>query len=105
MSTEEYSELTVHDTVYKTTLTKNYQNRKQWVPENLNHVLVYLPGTIVELFVKEGQKVEEGEVLLILEAMKMKNKIAAPKSGTIKKINVELGQSVAKNYLMIELED
>jgi len=105
MSTEEYSELVVHDTTYKTTLTKNYMNRKQWEAENLNHVLVYLPGTIVELFVKEGQKVEEGEVLLILEAMKMKNKIAAPKAGKVKKINVELGQSVSKNYLMIELED
>jgi len=105
MSTEEYSELVVHDTTYKTTLTTNYKNRKAWEPENLNNVLVYLPGTIVELYVKEGQKVEEGEVIMILEAMKMKNKIAAPKSGKVKKINVEIGQSVSKNYLMIELED
>lgn len=105
MSTEEYSDLRVNDTIYKTTLTTNYKNRKPWVPKNPMHVLVYLPGTIVELFVKEGQKVEEGEVLLILEAMKMKNKIAAPKAGKIKSINVELGQSVSKNYLMIELED
>ena len=105
MSTEEYSELVVHDTTYKTTLTKNYANRKKWEAKNLNNVLTYLPGTIVELFVKEGQKVEEGEVLMILEAMKMKNKIAAPKAGKVKKINVELGQSVSKNYLMIELED
>lgn len=105
MSTEEYSEIIVQGATYKTKLTTNYKNRKQWEAYNPNHVLVYLPGTINEIFVKEGQKIEEGEIILILEAMKMKNKIAAPKSGKIKKINVEVGQSVAKNYIMIEIED
>lgn len=105
MCAEEYSELVVQDTTYRTTLTKNYINRKKWQAYNPFHVLVTLPGTINEIFVKEGQKIEQGEVLLILEAMKMKNKIAAPTSGKIKKINVEVGQSVAKNFLMIELED
>jgi pyruvate carboxylase len=104
MCTEEYSELVVLDATYKTRLTKNYKNRKPWKAYNPYQVLVTLPGTINEIFVKEGQKVEEGKVLLILEAMKMKNKIAAPISGKIKKINVEVGQSVAKNFLMIELE-
>jgi len=54
-----------------------------------------MPGVINALKVSEGQKVGQGEVLLILEAMKMENEITAPAGGTVKQIAVSAGQSVA----------
>ncbi len=52
----------------------------------------------------EGQKVKEGTKLLILEAMKMKNIVVAPVTGTIKTIYVKEGLHVPKQELLIELE-
>ena len=64
----------------------------------------WLPGTILEVFVKEGDVVEEGAPLLILEAMKMQNRIEMPFTARIKAINVEVGSRIPKDSLMIELE-
>jgi biotin carboxyl carrier protein len=60
--------------------------------------------TIVEVFVTEGQQVKKGEMILMLEAMKMQNRIEMPFDGKIKKINVKKGEKIPKNLLMIELE-
>ena len=53
-----------------------------------------MPGKIVKLVAQEGQAVKAGEVLLILEAMKMQNEITADADGTVKTFNVSAGQSV-----------
>jgi len=53
-----------------------------------------MPGKIVKLCVDEGAQVKAGDVILILEAMKMQNEIAADADGTLKKFNVAAGQSV-----------
>jgi biotin carboxyl carrier protein len=63
-----------------------------------------MPGIIKKLNVTEGQDVRKGEVLLVLEAMKMENEIKAVKDCKIKKINVEPMSSVEKNELLIMLE-
>jgi len=63
-----------------------------------------MPGIITKLNVIDGQKVAKGEVLLVLEAMKMENEIKAVKDCVIKKINVEALKSVEKNELLIMLE-
>ena len=57
-------------------------------------VLSPMPGGILELRVTEGQQVNAGDVVLILEAMKMENEIVATASGTVQKILVTKGQSV-----------
>jgi oxaloacetate decarboxylase alpha subunit/pyruvate carboxylase subunit B len=59
-----------------------------------------MPGMIVGLDKKEGDKVNEGETILILEAMKMENALPAPISGTITKINLGVGDHVAKNDIL-----
>jgi len=59
-----------------------------------------MPGMIVGLDKKEGDKVNEGETILILEAMKMENALPAPISGTILKINLGIGDHVAKNDIL-----
>lgn len=96
--------LNIDETIYETKFTKKYNLRKKYAPKNFKLVNAFIPGTIREIFVKENQMVTSGEKILILEAMKMKNIILAPISGRIKKINVTLNQSVAKNELLIELE-
>jgi biotin carboxyl carrier protein len=63
-----------------------------------------MPGLILDLPVKEGQTVKEGETLLILEAMKMENAITAQKDSIIGAIHVKSGQSVDKGQLLIELQ-
>jgi biotin carboxyl carrier protein len=63
-----------------------------------------LPGTVIELFVKPGEKVEVGQVVLVIEAMKMKNSIRSILSGTVEKVMVSQGQSVAHKQALIEFE-
>jgi biotin carboxyl carrier protein len=63
-----------------------------------------MPGIITKLNVTEGQKVNKGDVILVLEAMKMENEIKAKKDCVIKKINAEALKSVEKNELLVILE-
>lgn len=68
-----------------------------------NHTLTApLPGTVVEVFVKAGEKVEAGQVVLIIEAMKMKNSIRSIYAGTVDKVLVNQGQSVAHKQALVE---
>ena len=106
MQTEkpEYVDFAITARKYKTLLTKKYLNRKQWSNPNPYEIQSIIPGTILSIFVKEGDIVEEGAPLLILEAMKMQNRIEMPFTARIKKINVEIGVRIPKESLMIELE-
>lgn len=70
----------------------------------INELKAPMPGLVFELNVNKGDEVEEGQALLILEAMKMENVLTSPRSGVIKKLAVEKGQTVAKNDLLIEFE-
>ncbi|MFO7611651.1 MAG: biotin/lipoyl-containing protein [Clostridia bacterium] len=62
-----------------------------------------MPGTILGVKVSVGEKVEKGQTLLVLEAMKMENEIAAPEAGTVSSINVEAGNSVESGQLLASL--
>ncbi len=59
-----------------------------------------MPGTILDVKVKPGDTVKEGDVLVILEAMKMENEIMSPVSGTVASVAVTKGQSVNSNDLI-----
>ena len=62
-----------------------------------------MPGTILDVKVKSGDKVEEGQVLMILEAMKMENEISAPVSGTVASVNVANGATVASGDVLCSI--
>jgi glutaconyl-CoA/methylmalonyl-CoA decarboxylase subunit gamma len=62
-----------------------------------------LPGVILELKIKNGDTVKAGQVMLIMEAMKMENNIVAPADGTIKDIKVSKGDNVMEGDLLIEI--
>lgn len=63
-----------------------------------------LPGNIFKMLVKEGDTVKKGDVLLIMEAMKMENNIIAEKDGSIKSIKVKVGDNVLQNDTLLEYE-
>ena len=67
------------------------------------NILAPMPGLILDIMCKEGDEVEEGKSLLILEAMKMENVIKAEGSGIIEKIHNAVGDSVEKGQLIIEI--
>lgn len=69
----------------------------------LNEIKAPMPGLILQVNVEIGNKVKEGEVILILEAMKMENAICAPRDGIIKSINIKKGKAVEKGALLIEM--
>ena len=94
----------IDDMVYETRLTKKFRNRKPFVPHNPNLVNAFIPGIIRDINVKKGQRVKEGEQLLILEAMKMKNVLLSHREGKIKEIKIQSGDMVLKNQLLIEFE-
>jgi len=100
----EYVDFAVTARKYKTLLTKKYMNRKVWVDPNPYEIQSFIPGTILQISVKVGDVVEEGAPLLLLEAMKMQNRIEMPFTAKIKKINVAIGERIPKDTLMIELE-
>jgi len=68
------------------------------------NIIAPMPGLILDLMCKEGDEIEEGESLLILEAMKMENVIKAEGSGTIGKIHKVIGNTVEKGQLIIEIQ-
>lgn len=99
----EQETLLVDDTVYKTRLTKKYLERKPFEELDPGKMTAFIPGGIIDVFVKEGDKVKEGDLLAILEAMKMHNQIKAPFDAAVKKVNVKKGDKVPKNHVLVEL--
>lgn len=63
-----------------------------------------MPGTILDIKVKVGDEVSEGQVLLILEAMKMENDIPATKGGKVAAINVNKGDTVNSNDVLVVIQ-
>lgn len=63
-----------------------------------------MPGTVLDIKVSEGQSVKEGDILLILEAMKMENEIVSPKNGTINKIYTSKSTNVNTGDPLVTIE-
>lgn len=70
----------------------------------LNEIHAPMPGIIIGLEIKPGDAVNEGDTILILEAMKMENSIKSPKDGIVKSIHIQKGDAVEKGKLLIEFE-
>ena len=62
-----------------------------------------MPGTILKVNVAPGQAVKKGDVLCVLEAMKMENDISAPQDGTVASVNVQKGASVQSEEVLVTL--
>ncbi len=74
------------------------------VPTGAETVSAPMPGTILDVKASVGQSVNKGDVLMILEAMKMENEIMAPKSGKVVSVNVSKGASVKTGDVLLAIE-
>lgn len=72
--------------------------------KHIDTVKAPMPGLILEINVSAGQKVNEDDPLLILEAMKMENVLTAPRKGMIKSVHIKKGDAVDKGALLVEFE-
>ena len=66
-----------------------------------NELTAPLPGIVIEIFVKAGDHIETGQVILIIEAMKMKNSIRSTRAGEITEVLVSAGQTVAHKQPLV----
>ncbi|HLF73729.1 MAG TPA: biotin/lipoyl-containing protein [Anaerolineales bacterium] len=68
---------------------------------NASEMSAPLPGTVTEVFVRAGEQIESGQVILVIEAMKMKNSIRSTRAGKIMEILVSPGQTVAHKQALV----
>lgn len=73
--------------------------------ENISNLLAPMPGTVIELNVKKGDKVKKDDALIILEAMKMENVLTSPKDGVILSVKIKEKATVEKGAILLEFED
>ncbi|MFP4346420.1 MAG: acetyl-CoA carboxylase biotin carboxyl carrier protein subunit, partial [Anaerolineales bacterium] len=71
--------------------------------ENAGEVTAQMAGLIVDLQVDVGDRVEEGDVLMVQEAMKMQMPLQAPRSGRVAELTVEIGSEVEKGVLLARI--
>ncbi|MCX4358268.1 MAG: acetyl-CoA carboxylase biotin carboxyl carrier protein subunit [Rikenellaceae bacterium] len=103
--TPEYQVIsTMHGDFKTTRVTETYRRRKPWEPADPKHVINFIPGTVVEIKVKVGDKVAEGDDLILFKAMKMDSMIKSDMDGVIKSVNVAVGDRLPKGTVMIEFE-
>jgi biotin carboxyl carrier protein len=74
------------------------------VGEGPQKVLAVMPGKVVRVLVEEGDEVDDGQGLVVVEAMKMENEIAAPKAGKIRSVEVRPGETVESGAVLLVVE-
>ncbi len=96
--------LNINGDEYLTTYTRKYENRKKWAPANEKELVSFIPGTIRQVLIKEGDTVKTDQPLIVLEAMKMMNTIYAPFDAKIRSVHVKTGDRTPKGSLMLVFE-
>ena len=99
-----YQVFVVNSAKYLTLTTTKFEKRKKWQKSDPKEIRSIIPGSVIEIFVRPGQKVKEGDMILTLDAMKMYTKVEMPFDGTIKDINVAKGDRVPKDIVMVTIE-
>jgi glutaconyl-CoA/methylmalonyl-CoA decarboxylase subunit gamma len=82
----------------------SFDLRKPVSSLNPNEMTAPLPGTVIEVFVKAGDVIEAGQVIVIIEAMKMKNSIRSTRAGKIIEVCVSAMQTVAHKQMLVKFE-
>lgn len=90
--------------------SETYKVYRGFKPSGLNKggagaLMTQMPGKVVKIMFKEGDKVAKGDTVLILEAMKMENEIKSGADGIIKSVNIKEGQALDTGFLMVEIEE
>ena len=101
---EDFDQLYVDGAYYETRLNKKYKRRKPWRPADPSRLSAFIPGVVRKVHVRPGERVEAGQILLTLEAMKMQNPVEAQQPGTVRALFVKAGEQVAKGQVLLEFE-
>ena len=112
--------VTVNGVPYKIEVEVEEQQRRRWAPSSWpggasahpRHSVGSRPrtasaplsGAVARVLVEEGEEIKEGQVVVVLEAMKMETEITAPRSGTISAVLVAAGEAVSGGQVLVELE-
>ena len=91
-------------TVVKQPATNGSSSAPAPAAQGGNSISAPMPGSILKVNVKAGEAVKRGQVLLVLEAMKMENEIQAPQSGVVISVHVKKGDSVAPDETLVEIQ-
>jgi biotin carboxyl carrier protein len=98
------SQIALENGVFETRLTKKFTHRKLFEKQDPGAIKAVIPGVISEICTRTGNSVRQGDTLLILEAMKMLNRLMAPIDGTVKSIHVKTGDRVVKGQVLVEIK-
>ena len=101
---EKFTEIALENGTFETRTTRKHSRRKLYQKKDPRIIKAVIPGVIAEIHTTAGKPVRQGDTLMILEAMKMLNRILAPLDGTVKAICVATREKVAKDQVLIELE-
>lgn len=97
-------QIKIDDQNYETFSTPAFDRKKKWEIPDDNIIKSIIPGTIIDVMVEKEQAVKEGDIMLIIEAMKMNNRLVFTKDGIVDKILVKPGDIIAKGQSLIILK-
>jgi len=101
---ERFSEIVLENGAFETHVTRKFALRKPYQKQDPGAVKAVIPGIVTEIIAKAGSPVKHGETMVILEAMKMLNRIMAPLDGTVKAVHVKVGEKVVKGQVLVEIK-
>lgn len=108
-TTEEGLQVLLHGNLYQATVEDEREKRLRAasggrVAEREEfHLRAPMPGLVVSIPVHEGQQIEKGDVLVILESMKMQNELKSPRAGTVTRLRIENGDSVEQRQTLLSV--
>jgi biotin carboxyl carrier protein len=103
MEKKEADKLNIDNTQYTTRLSRRYTGRKAYTPPRPGRISSFIPGTVTEVLVSVGDQVIAGDDIVILDAMKMKNRLKSHVTGKVIAVNVKPGDRVTKGLVLAEI--
>jgi len=100
---DKLSEIALENGVFETRLTKKFARRKPYQKQDPRIIKAVIPGVVAEIHTRVGTSVKQGDDLMVLDAMKMLNRILSPQDGVVKVIRVAKGEKVSKGQVLIEI--
>jgi biotin carboxyl carrier protein len=100
---EVFSKIALEGGTFETRVTRKYQVRKPYAKQDPRIIKAVIPGVVAAIETEVGNAVKSGDTMMILEAMKMLNRIKAQTDGTVKAIRVAPGEKVAKGQVLLEI--
>jgi biotin carboxyl carrier protein len=100
---EELGILKIGSGSYKTRVSARFSRRQPYRKRDNRLITSFIPGTVLDVLVKPGQVVCIGDELMILDAMKMQNKLKSSINGRIKRVMVKKGDKVTKGMVLVEI--